>query len=196
MVVPVETSVEVDTLNTGMSTIASPSANSTQQIEGDWHVHMQTLNVAFVVQNVYDSAVSGPIAGGPNVSHHQWEARYSVQTTDRILSGMTFSGTHQQAQSLKIISDGSAGGLGVSGHILTTSAGSTRLVLNKNELGVPSDPVGVCNATGNLIIGVTPGPYKNGAVFDTSNTVAAKLYEILNDVPDVCPTFNPILVKL
>ena len=147
----------------------------------------------YVREAGYDQCVSG-LFNSPSVTHNYLNGHYTVQSSDKILSGFAFSGNMFQPHQLKLLSFAPSGGLGVSGVLETSTVGMIRRKVRKNAAGKIEEFIGNCNEEGNIVFGRQAGEYKSE--FDTSATINSKLWEAFNTLPDVCESFMPEIVYI
>ena len=157
----------------------------------DWYVHTQVINGMYKRVFVYDSTptvgVNGVVSGAPTVAYNYLDVNYSVQVAEEKETASYCSGSYQPQQ-LRIISDSTVGGAGLSGTFTTSAVGYMRRKWNTT-----TDSEDLCNKNTNAIVGRMPGTYDT--TFDTSATVGSVIAELLMNAEETCPAFIQNLVE-
>lgn len=188
---PVE--VPTNVFNPGTISLET-SGSTTSSITQDWWVHIQTIEIMYNRNNKYDLTTSSP-TNVPVVTFNYLDAAYTVQTTDEIWRGATFSGELWEPQTLELITQGaSAGGFGTQGVVNTSTVGYIRRKVRTDAAGNVLDPTGICTNRGNIALDKAPGAYTVG--YDTSSQVNGQLQYAVGQVAIHCPSFKATLVNL
>jgi len=154
----------------------------------NWYIHTQFFHGMYVRNCEYNTTTSSTMQA-PHVSFNQIDLNYTVQTNDEVITSATYPGEKWIPQLLYITSDSTTGGFGTSGTISTSAVGYIRRAAILGE-----DPSGVCVFEGNKILDKLPGAYQ--PAYDTSTTIAARLYSLAGQLPLDCSSFLASLVKV
>ena len=163
----------------------SATASGTPQ---NWYIHTQFFHGMYVRNAEYNTTTSST-QQAPHVSFNQIDLNYTVQTNDEVMVSATYPGEKFIPQTLYVNSDSTTGGFGNSGVIQTSSVGYIRRAAVPGE-----DPSGACTFEGNKILDKLPGAYQ--PAYDTSTTIAARLYSLAGQLPLDCSSFLTSLVKV
>jgi hypothetical protein len=156
----------------------------------DWFTHTQVINGMYKRVFVFDAnptLAGGVASGSPAMSFNYLDINYTVQVAHEKETASYCSGQYLPQQ-LKVYSDSTTGGLGISGTFTTSAVGYTR---RKWVSGV--DVEGICTQNANYSLAKLPGVYNSS--FDTSATIGSHVADLLMDCEQKCPTFIPSLVK-
>jgi len=180
---------------------AAPVAPTTQYLNSsgdtsscdfaDWFTHTQVINGMYKRIFIFDGnptlGAGGVASGCPSISFNYLDLNYTVQVAHEKETASYCSGQYLPQQ-LKVYSDSTTGGLGLSGTFTTSAVGYTR---RKWVSGV--DVEGICTQNANYSLARLPGVYNLD--FDTSATIGSHVADLLMDCEQRCPTFIPSLVK-
>jgi len=157
----------------------------------DWFTHTQVINGMYKRVFVFDPSptpsTGGVVSGAPAIAYNYIDLNYTVQVAHEKETASYCSGLYQPQQ-LKIYSDSTTGGLGLSGAFTTSAVGYTR-----RKWVVGTDTEALCSQNKNYTLGRIPGGYNDS--FDTSATIGSHVADLLMNCEQACPTFIPSLVK-
>ena len=159
-----------------------------------WIVHHQTVYAMYERQNFYNRSVSSNTLVTPIVAYNMLEFNIKVNTTTELVYVDFSAGSFNQYQDLVLTNNGVSGGFGSSGTLTTSGIGIMRRPATL-VAGEPIETGGSCSKLFNYSCDQTPGPYSMD-VYDTSADVQPKIFALLKEAKDRCPSFETFLVNI
>lgn len=186
--------VPVRTINSTLSNlqVAGPISGT---ICGDWTTHTQSLQGTFVREWNYDcdnpSWSDGVFSGCPPILNNCVTIVICANTTTTLEQNVCYSPSSWAApHEVEYLGTAASGGYGVSGTFFTTQLGLMR------KLTQPGDTSGICDVCVSATVNCQPGGIYNN-FFDTSSNVNSDFFtQIIPQITQECPTFNPLIVSL